>query len=237
MTNTTSIKAILFDKDGTLLDFDASWAGINEALAQMASDGNPQFTDKLLRIAGMDPLSKSTSAGSLFAAGNSQEIAEAWISAGAKFDQAQLASEIDKLCIEGMRSAVPLPGIPGALHALSKAGFKLGVASSDSEASIHAFLQATGLSGHFEFIVGYDSGHGPKPEPGMMTGFAAAIDLPVSAIAMIGDNTHDLIMAQAASAGLKIGVLSGTGTEGDLSPLADIILESVAGLPDFLDNV
>jgi phosphoglycolate phosphatase len=56
--------------------------------------------------------------------------------------------------------------------------------------------------------------------------------IPVHQIAVAGDNTHDLEMAENAGAGLKIGVLSGTGTAADLSPLADLILESCADLSD-----
>ncbi|TIP98879.1 MAG: HAD family hydrolase, partial [Mesorhizobium sp.] len=44
----------------------------------------------------------------------------------------------------------------------------------------------------------------------------------------------DLEMARAGGCGLAIGVLSGTGTRESLSQIADVILDSVADLPDFL---
>ena len=55
-----------------------------------------------------------------------------------------------------------------------------------------------------------------------------------SQIAMVGDNRHDLEMARAGGVGLAVGVLSGTGTEETLGRLADVVLGSVAELPDFL---
>ena len=229
-----NIKAILFDKDGTLLDFDATWAPVNEAAAALAARGDSAFANELLEIAGMDPVSRKTRGGSLFAAGNSAEVAEAWIDAGARFQLEKLCLELDRLFNEGMRQAVVLPGIPEALAQLKASGFRLGVASSDSEGAIRTFLETSGLISPIEFIAGYDSGHGPKPEPGMVHAFARHIDLPSSAIAMVGDNTHDLEMARAADAGLKIGVLSGTGARADLAPLTDHLLDSVADLPRLL---
>jgi phosphoglycolate phosphatase len=51
---------------------------------------------------------------------------------------------------------------------------------------------------------------------------------------MVGDNRHDLQMARAGGVGLAVAVLSGTGTLESLSPLADIVLDSIADLPAYL---
>lgn len=228
---TSDIKAVLFDKDGTLLDFDTTWGPVQRAAARYAAPDDPEIQNRLLKAAGMDPVTGQTAGGSLFAAGNTMEIAETWTNLGVIHDQEKLAREMDRLFTEGMRQARLLPGLPETLKMLRNSGFRLGVASSDSEESIRTFLVATGCADSFEFIAGYDSGHGPKPQPGMINGFSAAIGLPASAIAMVGDNTHDLEMAVHADAGLKVGVLSGTGSHEALEPLADHILASAADLP------
>jgi phosphoglycolate phosphatase len=36
----TTLKAILFDKDGTLVDFDRTWADTNRKAALIAADGD-----------------------------------------------------------------------------------------------------------------------------------------------------------------------------------------------------
>jgi len=55
-----------------------------------------------------------------------------------------------------------------------------------------------------------------------------------SQIAMVGDNRHDMDMARAAGAGAAIGVLSGTGSHQTLTEVADVLIASVADLPDLL---
>ncbi|WP_417693223.1 HAD family hydrolase [Roseibium sp.] len=227
----SQIRAILFDKDGTLLDFDRTWCDINNSAARHAAHGDRRLADHLLRIAGQDPDTGTTIAGSLFAAGNAREIAQEWIDAGADFALHALTKDLDSIFSEGMREAVPLPGVPEVFSHLHQLDLHLGIASSDAEASIRIFVKTLGAVEQLAFIAGYDSGHGPKPEPGMLLAFARQLKLDPRQIAMVGDNTHDLELARAANAGLAIGVLSGTGKQSDLEPLADLILDSVADLP------
>lgn len=229
-----TIKAVLFDKDGTLLDFDATWTPAYRSTALFAAAGDQDLADTLLARTGMDLATGASAAGSLLAAGNSAEIAEAWIGLGAGFDPDVLTAELDRVFVGRMHDAATLPGIPDAIESLHSAGFHLGVASSDSEAAIRAFLAGAGLSERMTFVTGYDTGFGPKPEPGMVRAFAEATGLPPSEICVIGDNTHDLEMARAAGAGLRVGVLTGTSARDDLEPLADIVLDSVADLPGHL---
>lgn len=231
---TASIKAVLFDKDGTLLDFDATWTPAYRSTALFAAAGNQELADRFLHGTGMDLSTGASAAGSLLAAGNSAEIAEAWIGLGADFDKDILTAELDRVFVGRMHDATTLPGIAEAIERLHGTGYMLGVASSDSEAAIRAFLAGAGLTDRMAFVTGYDTGFGPKPEPGMVRAFAEATGLAPSDICVIGDNTHDLEMAEAAGVGLRVGVLTGTSGRADLEPLAHVVLESVADLPGYL---
>jgi phosphoglycolate phosphatase len=51
-------------------------------------------------------------------------------------------------------------------------------------------------------------------------------------VAVVGDAVHDLAMGRAAGVGLTVGVLSGTSGHADLAGLADIVVESIAALPE-----
>lgn len=225
------IKAILFDKDGTLVDFDKTWAATNRKGALIAADGDVALADALLFECGMDPATGKTRADSMFAAANAGEIAAHMVAHGSPFEPEDLLGLLDQIFVEGAESPWPICDLKALMQTLAAEGLSVGIASSDGEAGIRRTVDVLGLSSDIGFIAGYDSGHGPKPEPGMLLAFAAHLGLEPSEIAMVGDNGHDMEMARAAGAGAAIGVLSGTGTRQTLAPLADILIGSVADLP------
>ena len=68
----------------------------------------------------------------------------------------------------------------------------------------------------FDAAYGYDAVANPKPAPDTVHAFCDLTGLKPSEIAMVGDNRHDLEMAQGRRRGLAVGVLSGTGTRESL---------------------
>lgn len=228
------IGGILFDKDGTLLDFTATWSAVNRRVAAFAAHGDPDLTDRLLRAGGADPETGVVAADSVLAAGNTVEIASVYIEAGAPFALEPLTAAIDALFTENATHVVPVTDLPALFRRLKARGLKLGIASSDSEAAIHRTAAHCGIDDLLDYVAGYDSGHGVKPHPGMLDGFCRATGLAPVEVAMVGDNTHDLVMGRAAGAGQVIGVLTGTGTTESLGPLADHCLPSIEHLDKLL---
>jgi len=231
------ISAILFDKDGTLLDFDKSWEPVNRRATLFAADGDELLADRLMVICGMDPKTGKVSSGSLFAAAASSEIAEAMSRAGSPYDADELTRLLDGIFLEGAEKSVPVTDLQALFLRLKARGLKLGIASSDNEASIRKMAERQHILPLLDYIAGYDSGHGVKPGPGMIDGFAASQGLNVAEIMMVGDNTHDLHMAHTAKAGLAVGVLTGTSGRSALESDADHILASVEDLEALLDRI
>lgn len=231
------ISGILFDKDGTLLDFARSWEPVNRRCAHYAADGDPELADRLLRACGMDPDTGETVGDSLFAASSTGEIAAGMIAAGSKHSLEDLIHRFDRFFIEGAAHAVPLVDLRKVFLALRARGLKLGIASSDNEASIRLMAEGQHILPMLDYIAGYDSGHGVKPNPGMVEGFARACGLALSEIAMVGDNAHDMHMARNAKAGLAVGVLTGTGAAATLSSFADHVVGSIEDLEALLDTI
>jgi phosphoglycolate phosphatase len=100
----------------------------------------------------------------------------------------------------------------------------------DSEAGIKATLVNFNCLHLFDYAVGYDSGFGSKPGPGMVLGFCQQTGLKPEQVMVVGDNTHDLHMGQSAAAGFNVGVLTGTSTKLELEADADLVLDSIADL-------
>ncbi|RST87185.1 HAD family hydrolase [Aquibium carbonis] len=230
-----AIRGILFDKDGTLIDFHRTWHAIGDRLALEAACGDRGKADDLMDLAGYDVAAGRFRADSIFAAGTNADIVALWYAAAPLAEREKRVKQFDRLTAEeGARSAVPLEGVSSALRSLHGQGYKLGVATNDSEDGARQTIEAIGIADLFVATYGYDSVARPKPAPDAIHAFCALTGLEPDEIAMVGDNRHDLEMARAGRAGLAVGVLSGTGTQERLAPLADVVLSSVRDLPAFL---
>ncbi|MCB1472022.1 MAG: HAD family hydrolase [Rhodobiaceae bacterium] len=229
-----AIRAILFDKDGTIVDYEATWGPINRKAARIAAAGDPLLEARILSACGIDPVSGATLGDSLFAASGTREIAAAMIGQGSAFALADLTSRLDELFTSAAGAVVALADVADLFATLRSAGFHLGVATSDNEASARVSLAALGVGDHLSFVCGYDSGHGIKPQPGMVHAFCAAVGCTPGEVAIVGDNRHDLVMGRNAGCGAVIGVLSGTGSADQLAALADVCLTDIAALPHHL---
>ena len=226
-----AIRGILFDKDGTLIDYRRTWVPINREVADFVAGGDPLLAAELLARNGHDPATDRVTAGSVLAAGSVDDIAAAFATQlGARAPQG-LTAAIDRLYREGgARHSVLIGGVAGTLGELKRRGFRLGVASNDSQGGLVASLDGHGILELLSFTAGCDSGFGAKPDRRMALGFCRAVGLAPGDIAVVGDAVHDLVMGRAAGAALAIGVLSGTSAREDLQDVADLILDSVNDL-------
>jgi phosphoglycolate phosphatase len=231
------IKGILFDKDGTLVDFDATWFAIGDRMALEAAGGDRKRADELLEAAGYDFAAGKFRADSVFAAGTNADIVALWYPRDDQARRGSIVAEFDRFTAEaGAAGCVPLPGSKEAVARLHASGYRLGVATNDSTTGAEKTLLTLGVAHMFDAAYGYDAVARPKPAPDTIIAFADMTGLKPSEIAMVGDNRHDLEMARAGGAGLAVGVLSGTGTRETLAPIADAIIDSIADLPAFLER-
>ncbi len=230
-----SIRAVLFDKDGTLIDFDRTWFSISWQLAQRSAEGDEARARTLLDAGGYDWMSERFRANSVIAAGTVEDIVSLWHPDLGDAQLRERIEEYDAYCVtEGARSAVAIEAVRETLETLRTMGFRLGIATNDSEAGAHATAKALGIDGSFDVVIGYNTAARPKPHPDPLLYFAEKLGLSPHEIAMVGDNLHDLETAHAAGAGLAVGVLSGNSPREALEPHADVVLDSVAGLPELL---
>jgi phosphoglycolate phosphatase len=229
------IKGILFDKDGTLVDFNATWLAIGDMLALEAAGGDRKRANALLADAGYDFAAGKFRADSIFAAGTNADIVALWYPHVERRARDRMAVEFDTFTAElGSQKCVALPGSKDAIARLYASGYRLGVATNDSTSGAEKTLLTLGIAQMFDAAYGYDAVANPKPAPDSIIAFSDLTGFRPSEIAMVGDNRHDLEMARAGGAGLAVGVLSGTGTRETLSPMADVILDSIADLPGYL---
>ena len=234
-------KGIVFDKDGTLIDFHSTWLPVYQFAALEVSGHDQQLADELLNQHGYDPMTERFVGGSLLAAGNNRDIGIAWseLLPGIESDE-----QVDALCsrlnlLFQQRVALhstPVNGLQSTLRELKQAGLKLGVATSDSHQGIHNTLQSFNVISAFDFLCGYDSGHGIKPDAGMVLAFCEAMSLEPAEVIVVGDNRHDIEMGKNANAGLCVGVLTGASTRVELEETADIVLDDISSLGSLIHS-
>lgn len=224
-----SIKGLLFDKDGTLFDFQSTWTSWwAKVLPELA--GSRDAARELGAKIGFDLDTLTFADDSVAIAGTTGEIAMELMKhlPGADFEA--FLAHLDQSASQTPQFEV-IPLLP-FLQSL-RPDYALGLATNDTERAARAHLASAGIEDQFDFIAGFDSGFGGKPQPGMQKAFCKAQSLRPAQVAMIGDSTHDLISGRAAGM-TTVAVLTGHALADELQPYADVVLPSIAELPDWL---
>ena len=245
------MKALLFDKDGTLFDFRRSWAGwADRLLDDLAGRDDPAGKNglagkdgpagsggaraALAAAIGYLPATRDFRRDSVVIAGTADEVAAVVAPHVPGLGREEILARINALAAATrMEPAVPLRETLGALRAR---GLMLGLATNDAEAPARAHLRAHAITDLFDFVAGFDSGHGAKPGPGMPLAFLRATGLAPGDAAMVGDSLHDLVAGREA--GMRtVAVLTGIARAPDLAPMADVVLADIGGLGGWLDGL
>ena len=113
------------------------------------------------------------------------------------------------------------PMVEEGIPALNRDGYLLAVATGKSRRGLDRALQSTTLGAHFHASRCADEGF-PKPHPDMLETLMRLLGVTRGRTLMIGDTTHDLLMAANAgvpAVGLSYGAHPREELEG-LAPLA-----------------
>ena len=231
------IELVVFDKDGTLIDFDAMWSPWVVELTRRleAATGRP-IADRLFAELGFDPVAGRTIPGSPLAvlpmAILRNAVSDVVVRAGATETAAAAAVNQSWFVPDPVTTARPLADLPRLFAALHAKGLRIAVATSDDHEPTSRTLAGLGVGDLVDVLVGADDGVARKPAPDMVVRAAAAVGVEPSRTAVVGDSLADLEMGRAAGAGRVIGVLSGVSAREDLEPFADAVVNSVADLAD-----
>lgn len=227
------IDGVIFDKDGTLFDFRKSWgawsARLIDALARDKS-----HAQAIAKTLGYCMETADFAPDSIVIAATTAEIAAQLLPHLPGQDVATLTARMNTLATAApMAEAVPLKSVLAALRAR---GLRLGLATNDAEAPARAHLSNVGVEQLFDFIAGFDSGHGGKPAPGQLIAFARQLGLDPARVVMVGDSLHDLDAGRAA--GMRtVAVLTGIAKAPELAPHADVVLENIGDLGAWIDSL
>ena len=209
-----TLRGIVFDKDGTLTDFRATWINTYWEAARATSNACQGLISPkdLLALGGYEFETNRFHRNSVLASGSTAELSKLWSDAS------------------GIAATTVLGILEHFFLKLKEKNFYLGVATMDSETLAHRTLETLEITQYFSFVCGYDSGFGEKPGSGMIVGFCNQVGLSPEEVLVVGDTMHDINMGRSAGVAVCVGVLTGASEYCDLAEDADHVLDNISGL-------
>ena len=229
------IDLIVFDKDGTLISFDAMWAGWARELGSRLeiATRRPVAGDVFATI-GYDPTDDRVVPGGPLAIATMSGIEELVGAVLRRWCPSVSAARrilADAWFVpDPVTSAVPLADLPVLFRALRSAGRAIAVATTDDRLPTEATLAGLGLAEYVTAILCGDDAGPTKPDPAALLGLAKRAGAEIGRTAIVGDTPADLKMGRDAGAGRVIGVRGGVTDGALLAPLADTVIDSVGDL-------
>ena len=229
------IDLIVFDKDGTLIEFHLMWGGwVGDLATRLEASTGLALREGLYEILGVDPESGLVKWHGLLAAtpmARIRDAIEAYVAeAGAGPTRAAAALDAAWNAPDPVALARPVTDLHALLARLRRRVPTFAVATSDDRGPTERTLEALGIDGEMAALACADDGIPNKPAPDPVLGLCSRLGVEPARTAVVGDSPADLRMGRAAGAGRVIAVLTGVGDEATLAPLADVVLPSIEHL-------
>jgi phosphoglycolate phosphatase len=232
-------RLIVFDKDGTLIAFEAMWHAWFEGLMQAIAEQTALDADTRLGLAatlGYDPITGTWDPLGPLTLAATNEVAlltasqlyrhqhKPWGEALAIVTQAE---EMARAALPLEDLITPIGDVRGTLQRLKGQGLLLALATTDYRGATERALAKLGLSSLFATTVCGDDGIPVKPAPDMALEICRRLNVAPCEAIMVGDTVVDLSMARQAGFAWAIGVTSGALTAQALAPYADLIVPDI----------
>ena len=214
------IKGILFDKDGTLIDFFSLWLGAAKAV--------------VIQFLKENELSEEVKERVFYAMGIENGEIDPYGGLAYK-SYSEIALDItdelsrEQIYLDSRKVRMQLERLFAEYVTESQAQYV-------ETADIKAVLDSLEVLEKFDYVGADDGVLRPKPEADMFLEFQKKFGLKPQEIAVVGDTYNDIRFARE-NGGVAIGVLSGVSQEADFCGEADYILNSVGELPQLLEQI
>jgi len=215
----TSIRAIFFDLDGTLIDTDdaalEALAGRLERWRWVFPGDDPRPLLRRAILAAEGPVNTLISLLDMVGLDDN------------------LLSASDRLRrVRGSRAEGRFSAVPGVLEMIRALyrSYRLGIVTTRSRADALAFVRQFGLEALFELAATREDTERLKPHPEPIWHAASALGLAPQQCVMVGDTVVDIVSAKSAGC-FAVGVLCGFGERDELLEAgADLVLETASQL-------
>jgi phosphoglycolate phosphatase len=229
------IDLIIFDKDGTLIEFDLMWGGwVDDIAGKLEGSTGLALRDGLYELLGVDADTGRVYWHGLMAAtpmARIREAIEAFVdAAGAGAAAARAAVDAAWYAPDPVGLARPVTDLLSLLGRLRARVRLFAVATSDDRIPTERTLASLGIADEMATLACADDGIPNKPAPEPVLRICERVGVAPDRTAVVGDSPADLRMGRAAGVARVIAVLTGVGDEATLAPLSDVVLPSIEAL-------
>lgn len=221
------MKAILFDKDGTLLNYEKVWTPFAIKSVEAFTEEFEISSQKEEVAKALGLVDNKIQPNSVAASGTGRDIHEQYerfAPGGGKWAQQFYEDNLDFIA-EHMEL---IDGSREVLAALKSLNYKNVIVTSDSRKGTELFIEKLELTDLIDDIVAGDDSDYKKPDVRVLLPFLKRHDYDITDVVMVGDNSADTLLGEEEGL-YTIGVLSGTSQRDQLKG-ADLIVDSVTDL-------
>lgn len=228
---------IIFDKDGTLLDFRETWTGIIKEFfftLEKHIPVTPPLKERIETALGIFVDEKKIDGKGALAMGTFMEcntlLTYSIYREGIRWDIAQeIVEEVGKLVFSSdvrKKHVRPAQGAIELLKILQSRGIHSTVATNDKETDALTDIEHIGALPYIDLVVGADSVEHPKPFPDMIEKICSSLAKDPKKSVLIGDTVMDALLGKNSGVMLTIGI-GGIVPEEELARHMDIVISNL----------
>lgn len=229
------MRTIIFDKDGTLINFNKLWIPwIRNNISRLNLESETDVL-KIYKSIGVDPINQKLSDDSLLSHASLSVIRSSVADIIGNDKMINWSDDFSTEC-----QYVPIiRNIKEVFDFLKlKNEFRLVLSTNDSEKGAKKCLKELEIDYYFDLIVGYDScGFTSKPDSKNILKICDILETEPRKSIMISDTSSDMIMAKK-SGSKGVGVLSGIGKYEELRLAgSSFIIRDISEIPTLLSKI
>ena len=236
-----NIEAVIFDKDGTLIDIHHYWSSMIKIRASLITlkyfnnNEKDRIKNNLIDIMGVnletDKMKPNGPVGVKPRSYIVGIVADFVRKNGCNISNNEVEEIFKKTDQKTSQDMLPLlkilPGVKELLIQLKQCGIHSTIVSTDITSRACIAMKTLKLDKYFTKIIGADLVNNSKPAPDMAKLALSDIDCKASSVVMIGDHPVDVKMGESINAGLNIGVLTGLSDSNMFDNLNCIVINNL----------